>query len=99
MHDRSKVSPVSRVAADLLRGRARDPIESIGDIAERSGLDLEPLLYLLLEIPGVEASAHLVEEERERVEERRPVRRRHRAVSDPREEPVGHGFEAGLFLR
>src|SRR5438132_1067569 len=99
MHDRAKMSPVSPVAADLFRGRARDPIESIGDIAERSRLDLEPLLYLLLDIPGVEVSAHLVEEEGERVEQRRRVRRRHWAVGDPREESLRHGLEARLLLR
>src|SRR6266550_7796460 len=99
MHDRAEVSPVGPVAADVLRGRARDPIKPIGDIAERRGLDLDPLLYLLLEVIGVKVPAGLVLEEGERVEERRSTRRRDRSIGDPREKPLDLGVESGLLRR
>src|SRR5438093_7350562 len=73
-------------------------MEPIGDISERGGLDLDPLLYLLLKIARMEGPVPLVEEERERVKKRRPVGRRDRTVRDPREQPLRLCLEAGLFL-
>ena len=62
------------------------------------GRDLDPLLYLFFEVAGLEGPAHLVQEKRERVEQRSAVWIRLRPVRDPGEKTFDLGLQARLLL-
>ena len=75
MHDRAEATPVRPIAADVLRGRALDALEPVGDLIERRGIDLDPFLDLLVAIARLEVATQLFQEEGEGVEQWRTVGR------------------------
>jgi len=99
MHHRAELPPRAPVAADVERAWRPKVVEEARDVPQLRDLDLTPVLDLLGRVESAQGSAGLVEEERERVEERRSGRRVDAAIRDPCEEPANFGLEPGLFVR
>jgi len=98
MHDRAKVPPVCPISPDVFRGRARDTVQPVGDVRQRGGLYLDPVLDLLLLVTGLQCPADLVQQKSEGVKERGRERSGHISVGDPREESTDLDLERSLLV-